>query len=251
MRKCEPKLIIDVARGSVVCDHCTIADAVTTRTRGLLGRDSLPGGQGLLLRPAHSIHTAFMRFPIDVAFLDRELAVIKLVSDLAPWRTARACGADAVLELAAGEIAERSLTLGDQLTVLAEPPDLPVATPTRVLLVAADRRFRSVASMLLARRCYRVVVLHAGEDIAEATMRERADVVVIDTSPSLAEAMRQTAKLRALCRSVGVVAVSDDPVHERAPLPVLPKWGAFGALFDAIEQTRGSHATTEVRNGTL
>ncbi len=248
MRKFEPKLIVNVARGSVVCDHCTIADAVISRTRGLLGRDSLPGGEGLLLRPAHSIHTAFMRFPIDVAFLDRELAVIKLVSDLAPWRTARARGAAAVLELAAGEIAERSLGLGDQLTFLAEPPDLPVATPTRVLLVATDRRFRSVASLLLTRRGYRVIVPHASEDIADATTRERADVVVIDASSSLAEAMRRTGKLRALCQSVGVVALSDDPVHERAPLPVLPKWGAFGALFEAIEQTRGSQANPEVRN---
>lgn len=238
MRKREPKLIVNAARRTVVCESCALADSISTRTRGLLGRDSLPGGDGVLLSPARSIHTAFMRFPIDVVFLDRERCVIKLVAEMDPWRTAQARRASAVLELAAGEIAKRGIELGDQLTVLSEAPTARVGTPTRVLLIAADRRFRSVASMLLARRGYSVLVRNGSEDIAEATMRERAEVVVIDASPLPTEAVRQATKLQALCPSVGVVAVSDHPEHERGPLPVLLKWGAFGALFDAIEQAR-------------
>lgn len=250
MQTREPKLIVNVARGAVVCDHCEVADAIASRTRGLLGRDLLPSGQGLLLTPAHSIHTAFMRFPIDVAFLDRQLSVIKLVSDVPPWRTARARRAAAVLELAAGEIAARSLALGDRLTLVNEAPVAHNGTEARVLLIATDRRFRSVASMLFARRGYRVVVPHRTEDIAEATAREQADVVVVDASSSLAEAMRQSAKLRLLCPAVEMVAVSDDPLHECASMALLPKWGAFGALFDAIEQARSRRTNSGVRSGT-
>jgi uncharacterized protein len=85
--------------------------------RGLLGRSDLPRGEGVLLRPASSVHTWFMRFPIDVVFLDRELRVVKVVPQLAPWRVASGRGARAVLELAAGECERRGLRPGDRLVV--------------------------------------------------------------------------------------------------------------------------------------
>ena len=71
--------------------------------RGLLGRRTLPADEGILLRPAGSIHTAFMRFPIDAVFLDRELVVVGIAPELPPWRAAGRKGAHAVLELASGE----------------------------------------------------------------------------------------------------------------------------------------------------
>jgi uncharacterized membrane protein (UPF0127 family) len=83
--------------------------------RGLLGRQSLPAGEGLLLTPAPSVHTAFMRFPIDVVFLDRDLQVLKLVQGLTPWRIASARRARATLELAAGEAHARGVRVGDSL----------------------------------------------------------------------------------------------------------------------------------------
>jgi uncharacterized membrane protein (UPF0127 family) len=83
--------------------------------RGLLGRRELPQGEGILLRPAGSIHTWFMRFPIDVVFLDREQVVVGIERALPPWRTAKRKGAKAVLELASGEAARRGLALGDAL----------------------------------------------------------------------------------------------------------------------------------------
>jgi uncharacterized protein len=83
--------------------------------RGLLGRDGLESGEGLLLKPCGSVHTFFMRFPIDVVFLDRELAVVAVSAEVAPWRTARARGAKAVLELPAGEAARRGIAVGERL----------------------------------------------------------------------------------------------------------------------------------------
>jgi uncharacterized membrane protein (UPF0127 family) len=87
--------------------------------RGLLGRRALPSDEGLLLRPAGSIHTFFMRFPIDAVFLDGEGRVVRVVHSIRPWRAASARGARAVLELRAGECDRRRLQVGDVLEVSA------------------------------------------------------------------------------------------------------------------------------------
>jgi uncharacterized membrane protein (UPF0127 family) len=101
--------------GSVVCERCVLADTALARMRGLLGRRELPSDEGILLRPASSVHMAFMRFPIDAVFLDKELRVVKVESDLRPWRAAGSRKAKAVLEIAAGEAVRRGLKAGDRL----------------------------------------------------------------------------------------------------------------------------------------
>jgi uncharacterized protein len=101
--------------GTVVCERCVLADTALARMRGLLGRSELPSGEGILLRPASSVHMAFMRFPIDAVFLDRDLRVVKVASELQPWRAAGKRGAKAVLEIPAGEAERRGLTVGDRL----------------------------------------------------------------------------------------------------------------------------------------
>jgi hypothetical protein len=83
--------------------------------RGLLGRRELPSGEGILLNPASSVHMAFMRFPIDAVFLDRDMRVVKVASDLRPWRLAGSKGAKSVLEIPAGEARRRGLSVGDRL----------------------------------------------------------------------------------------------------------------------------------------
>ena len=103
------------ADGRPLCTNCMIADNPWRRLRGLLGRRSLAAGEGLLLRPSPSIHTWFMRFAIDVVFLDRDLRVLRVVDSLRPWRFAGCRGASAVLELAAGEARARGVSVGDRL----------------------------------------------------------------------------------------------------------------------------------------
>jgi uncharacterized membrane protein (UPF0127 family) len=105
------------AGGVVVCERCTIADSPLPRMRGLLGRRYLPSDEGILLRPAGSIHTFFMRFPIDAVFLDRERRVLRVDESVRPWRAAGARGAHAVLELRAGESARRGIAAGDVLEI--------------------------------------------------------------------------------------------------------------------------------------
>jgi uncharacterized membrane protein (UPF0127 family) len=85
--------------------------------RGLLGRKELPSGEGILLRPSGSVHTFFMRFPIDVVFLDRDLSVLSVAEDVRPWKMRGARGAKAVLELPSGECARRGIRVGQQLAL--------------------------------------------------------------------------------------------------------------------------------------
>ncbi|HZS24932.1 MAG TPA: DUF192 domain-containing protein [Gaiellaceae bacterium] len=106
--------------GNVVVERCSFARDTYSRMRGLLGRTGLAHGEGLLLQPAGSIHTFFMRFPIDAVFLDRERRVVHVVSGMKPWRTAAARRAKAVLELAAGEAARIGLRPGTVLSLEVE-----------------------------------------------------------------------------------------------------------------------------------
>jgi uncharacterized protein len=100
----------------VVCERCVVADNPLVRMRGLLGRRELPSEEGILLRPASSVHTWFMRFPIDVVFLDDDLSVLRVVPRLGPWRLAARRRAAAVLELAAGESERRGIEVGHRLS---------------------------------------------------------------------------------------------------------------------------------------
>jgi uncharacterized protein len=104
--------------GEAVCERVGVADNPLTRLKGLLGRARLEPSEGLLIRPTSSIHTCFMRFPIDALFLDRDLVVLRVERHLRPWRFAGRRGAKAVLELAAGESARRGVQVGDRLELL-------------------------------------------------------------------------------------------------------------------------------------
>ena len=99
--------------GRVVCARCRLATKPWSRMRGLLGRASLDRDEGMLFRPAGSIHMFFMRFAIDAVFLDRDLVVVDVVPNLKPWRMASRRGAKVVVELAEGAAA--GLRPGDQL----------------------------------------------------------------------------------------------------------------------------------------
>jgi uncharacterized membrane protein (UPF0127 family) len=92
-----------------------IAATRRTRRRGLLGRDRLDEASAMLLAPCTAVHTAGMRFAIDVVFVDRQGYAVKVVRDLRPWRIALASGARAVIEMAAGSLRWGQVMLGDRL----------------------------------------------------------------------------------------------------------------------------------------
>jgi protein-S-isoprenylcysteine O-methyltransferase Ste14/uncharacterized membrane protein (UPF0127 family) len=133
---------VRVENGRIVCERCVLADTALARMRGLLGRRELPSGEGILLRPASSVHTAFMRFAIDAVFVDRENRILKVVPNLAPWRTAAARRAKAVIELPAGESERRGLSAGQRVL---EEPTAALATEARAASMQRTRRRNRIA----------------------------------------------------------------------------------------------------------
>lgn len=106
------------ADGRLVC-RCRVATSFASRFRGLMGVAHLQPESGLLLPGTSSVHTHFMRFPIDVVFLDSELRIVSFVTALRPWRLRAAKTAASVLELAAGECTRLGLAEGDVLSEVA------------------------------------------------------------------------------------------------------------------------------------
>ncbi len=110
--------VYNVTRGTVLANAAAVADTWTSRVKGLLGRDGLEPGEGLIIDPCNSIHTVFMRFPIDVLFVARGGRVIRLLEHLRPYRiTGIVFGARYVVELPAGTVAATSTQAGDQLII--------------------------------------------------------------------------------------------------------------------------------------
>jgi uncharacterized protein len=107
---------LDLTRsdGQPVC-RARVATSFASRFRGLMGVAELPAGSGLLLPRTRSVHTHFMRFPVDVVFLDDDRRIVGIRPALRPWRMASARGARSVLELAAGECERLGLAEGDAL----------------------------------------------------------------------------------------------------------------------------------------
>jgi uncharacterized membrane protein (UPF0127 family) len=107
---------VDLTRtdGQLVC-RCRVANSFASRFRGLMGVAQLPPGTGLLLPGTSSVHTHFMRFPIDLVFLDSERRIVSITRGVRPWRFAKAKDSDSVLELAAGECDRLGLAAGTAL----------------------------------------------------------------------------------------------------------------------------------------
>jgi uncharacterized membrane protein (UPF0127 family) len=108
---------VRTADGTIVCERCEIPESSFGRMRGLLGRDGLEPGEGMLIDHAGSVHMFFMRFPIDVVFLDRDRKVVGVRHGVRPWRVAGARRAVAALELPAGTAAEAGVEEGDVLVL--------------------------------------------------------------------------------------------------------------------------------------
>jgi uncharacterized protein len=102
--------------GRPLLERLRFARSLPTRTRGLLGRRSLPEGEGLAFREK-SIHMFFMRMSLDIVFCDADLQVVRIVDNLAPWRMAGCRQARYVLEIGPGEAARIGLREGMILRV--------------------------------------------------------------------------------------------------------------------------------------
>ena len=102
----------------VVASTVELALTRAARRRGLLGRDGVEPGHAMLIAPCSSIHTWFMRFPIDVIFATRDGRVLKTCAAVPAWRIAIGWGAYAAVELPVGTIEQSNLKAGDRLELV-------------------------------------------------------------------------------------------------------------------------------------
>ena len=102
-------------RGTVLATRLEVADSGPERTKGLLGRDGLAPGGGLWIVPCESVHTFFMRFPIDLVYLDRKNRIRKVRGAVGPWRLSACLSAHSVIELPTGTIQRTQTKVGDTL----------------------------------------------------------------------------------------------------------------------------------------
>ncbi|MGA2754291.1 MAG: DUF192 domain-containing protein [Terracidiphilus sp.] len=114
-----PLQVKNLTRGTVLATRLEAAHTGPTRRKGLLGRDGLAAGEGLWIAPCESVHTFFMRFPIDLVYLDREKKIKKARSSVGPWRLSACLSAYSILELPAGTIRETRTERGDTLEIAA------------------------------------------------------------------------------------------------------------------------------------
>jgi uncharacterized membrane protein (UPF0127 family) len=105
----------NLTRGITLATRVRVAGNSAARRRGLLETESLEIGDGLWIAPCEAIHTLGMRWPIDVAFLDRHYRVRKIVRKLLPWRIAICFTAYSVLELPCGALHPTGTEIGDSV----------------------------------------------------------------------------------------------------------------------------------------
>lgn len=114
---------VNRTRGTVLCQCIEDAGGLAGQSRGLLGRDRLDPGHGMLFlrgrfEPFMWMHMFFMRFAIDIVFLDRNDTVVRISHTLKPWRLSPVVfGASKALELEAGAAARSDTCLGDSIAI--------------------------------------------------------------------------------------------------------------------------------------
>jgi len=108
----------DCTSGKELARDLAVADTLFTRLKGLLGKSTLPAGEGLWIKPCNSIHTFGMKFPIDVVFLDKGKHVVGVAKALRPNRVSRIySGASSVIELPAGTIDAAGSCVGNEVAI--------------------------------------------------------------------------------------------------------------------------------------
>lgn len=112
MKRCR---VVIADNGRTLVDVAEVALTVRERLVGLMGRDGLPPGEGLLIPNCWSVHTCFMRFAIDVVYVSSKNAVVKIVEDMKPLRLSSCWGAQSVLEMPGGWAAKMGLGVGQAL----------------------------------------------------------------------------------------------------------------------------------------
>ena len=108
--------VFNVSKAIIIAEQAKLASSLGQRLKGLLGCNSLSDNEAMILKPCNSIHTFFMRFPIDVLFLDRNMRIIRVIENMQPFRMCHIVwGSKLTIELPAGKISQTNTQLSDTI----------------------------------------------------------------------------------------------------------------------------------------
>ena len=108
--------VVNLSYGAELANHLSTADTFFKRLKGLMFRDQLSPGCGLYLHPCNSIHTFFMKFPIDVLYIDKDWRIVGIEEHLEPGRIGKKFpSAVSVIELESGSVQLNSIHRGQVL----------------------------------------------------------------------------------------------------------------------------------------
>ncbi|MFN8577842.1 MAG: DUF192 domain-containing protein [Candidatus Sericytochromatia bacterium] len=110
--------IANSKNNEILGDKIIYANTPYRRFIGLMGKKEINEGQGVFLTPCNSIHMMFMKFPIDIIFLDRKNKIIHITENIQPWKISKIVFmAQSVLELPVGSVSKTDSKVGDKLTI--------------------------------------------------------------------------------------------------------------------------------------
>lgn len=109
--------LINQTKNTIISEDVAVAHTLLTRTKGLLGRNQMRQGEALVITACNSIHTFFMRFPIDVLFVDKKDTIVLSAPGIRPFRLKAALTSSYVIELPTGTIARTRCSAGDKITL--------------------------------------------------------------------------------------------------------------------------------------
>ena len=109
---------VNATRNKTLANSLWVADTFFSSLLGLMGKRQLPAGEGLWICPCQSVHSMWMRFPIDVIFLNNQKSIIHLIENMKPFRISKYVHtARSVLELPARTIQATQTQVGDQIDI--------------------------------------------------------------------------------------------------------------------------------------
>jgi uncharacterized protein len=113
--------VTNLTRGTSIGDAIVSAESSAERRTGLLKHAKLDEGTGLWIVPCEAVHTFFMKFALDLIYLDRKRRVKAVARAVKPWRFSMCLPAHSVLELPVGTIDRTGTQKGDELELQPDP----------------------------------------------------------------------------------------------------------------------------------
>lgn len=109
--------VIDAPSRRILFDLCRVANTFASRFLGWMGKRYAAGSEAIIFYRTSSLHTFFMRFSIDVIYLDRDMRVMRVVEMIKPWRVTYCRGAACAIECAGGQARKKEITPGKTIEI--------------------------------------------------------------------------------------------------------------------------------------